>query len=90
MGPKEAVTAAKQHIVNMFDGEGIRNIGLEEIESQGSYWKITIGFSRNWDSNITAMLGTGGQPRSYKVVEIHQEDGEFFSIKDRTLPDTPL
>ena len=86
MGPKEAVGVAKHHILDLFADEGIVNVGLEEIETEGDYWKITIGFSRRWDSGIGSILGGSG--RAYKVLRISEKDGQILSVRDRTLPNT--
>ena len=84
MGPKDAVRIAKKHVIDLFGDEGIDQVGLEEIESDGSLWKITIGFSRNWNLSIGSVLGGSG--RSYKVLMIGKENGEVLSVKDRNLP----
>ena len=51
MDVKEAVTKAKSYVADVFDGEGPRNIGLEEarFDDGQDLWLITIGFSRRWD-----------------------------------------
>ena len=50
MDVKEAVRAAKEYVVDLFDGEEIDYVGLEEVEfdHESDQWKITIGFSRPW------------------------------------------
>lgn len=84
MKAKEAVQAAKDHVLDLFEGEGVTAIGLEEIEVEGSYWKITIGFARPWDKSISTVLGGQGG-RSYKVVRVSNKDGQILSVKDRVL-----
>jgi hypothetical protein len=51
MDVKEAVTAAKQHIQELFKDEELSNLGLEDVEYNEleKEWQITIGFSRSWD-----------------------------------------
>jgi hypothetical protein len=83
---KDAVKAAKQHVIEIFDGENLSNVGLEEIEHDEvrHLWTVTIGFSRPWD-NIGALSAIAGQkiPRSYKVVTIDDTDGKIRSISNR-------
>ena len=53
MEVEDAVRAAKDYVSELFAPEGVDRIGLEEIEGNNSgIWKITIGFSRNWDHSI--------------------------------------
>ena len=84
MKAKEAVQAAKDHILDLFEGEGVTAVGLEEIEEEGSYWKITIGFTRSWDKGVATVL-TGHGGRSYKVIRVNNKDGRILSVKDRVL-----
>ena len=89
MDVKEAVQAARTHISDLFDGEGITNIGLEEVEFdlREEAWKITIGFSRAWEQqgDLGARLGLKAA-RSYKVVHIDNDSGAVRSVRDRVLP----
>lgn len=87
MDVKEAVKRAKEEVVALFEEEGVRNLGLEEVEYDSSReeWIITIGFSRPWDSpvNVFAAAAGGGPRRTYKVVRINGETGEAKSVKNR-------
>ena len=86
MEAREAVQTAKQYTLDLFEDEGIAEIGLEEIEgAPGGYWTITIGFSRDWDRNLGSVLG-GQRSRSYKVIRVNYKDGSVLSIKDRNFP----
>ena len=85
MDVKEAAQVAKAYVRELFMDEGISDLGLEEIECEGEYWRITIGFSRPWDHNIGSVLG-GKKYRAYKIVEITDETGSVLSVKDRILP----
>ena len=86
MKPIEAIAKAKEHVAEMFQGENIANIGLEEIEfiEQGGQWRVTIGFSRPWDQplGIAATMG-GRRGRTFKLVTIKDSDGEIVSVKHR-------
>lgn len=88
---KQAVRVAKQHLLQVFSGEEITDVGLEEVEFDNTKgnWKITIGFTRPWDHkhSLATALGTQHMGRSYKVIRIGQ-DGRMVSIKDRILTAT--
>ena len=83
MNAKQAVKKAKEHIVDLFGDEDIDAVGLEEIEEEGIYWKITIGFSRGWQLGFGSIAG--GEGRSYKVLLIDNESGNVISVRDRKL-----
>ena len=89
MDVKEAVGTAKAHVTDLFAGEEIMNVGLEEVEFDGtkSAWRITIGFSRPWDqkNTLTAALGEGRPGRSYKVLLVDDKTGRIDSLTDRLL-----
>ena len=82
----EAVRAAKGCVRDHFSDEGLTNLGLEEIDfAQGGIWKITIGFSRPWNKKISAALVGETADRTYKTVQINDDDGRIMSIRDRQL-----
>lgn len=83
MEPNQAVAIAKQHVMELFGDESISNLGLEEIESDGMYWKVTVGFSRPWNIGISPILGS--TDRAYKVVSVNGDTGHVISVKDRNL-----
>ena len=89
MDVQEAVQVAKSHVTLLFENEGIGNIGLEEIEYEArpGIWRVTIGFTRDWErqGSLGASLGLRGA-RAYKVLRIRGEDGEVQSVRDRVLP----
>ena len=53
MDMKDAAKLAKEYVADLFDEEGISNVGLEEIvfrdDGGDEYWDVTVGFSRPWD-----------------------------------------
>ena len=90
MDVKEAVTKAKSYVADVFDGEGPRNIGLEDVrfDDGQDLWLITIGFSRRWDEPrpFRTVLGENiDLNRTYKVVHLKDSDGRITSLTDRTI-----
>ncbi|MBV9863488.1 MAG: hypothetical protein JO267_15225 [Alphaproteobacteria bacterium] len=89
MQVKEAVEAAKAYVLDLFNAEGITNLGLEEVEYDESAgeWCVTLGFSRPWDSRANALAAVVGQQlnpsRSYKVVRISDRTKEIRSVRNR-------
>ena len=90
MDMKEAVEIAKNYIVDLFKDEGIRNLGLEEVDfdDRTSSWNVTIGFSRPWDIRTTTMIAAlthqeGPFSRSYKIVRIDDKTKKIRSVKNR-------
>lgn len=92
MDVKEAVSIAKNWIVDVLGDEGISNLGLEEVdfdESKGE-WHITLGFSRPWNSSRDALSVIGGGPavkRAYRVVVVTEPNGVVISMKRRDVGD---
>ncbi len=88
MDAREAIAKAKEHITSMFEGEGIVNIGLEEIEfiDDGGLWNVTIGFSRPWDQPFGAVASLSGRRvRTFKIVTLKDDDGRVLAVKHREL-----
>ncbi len=87
MNAREAIATAKDWVSETFDGEGLVNLGLEEVkfDDHQSDWLITIGFSRPWDvgHGIVNTLGGGVRPRSYKIVRVRDRDGEVVLVENR-------
>jgi len=89
MDVREAVQTAKQHLLELFNGEPISYVGLEEVDfdDESQEWIITISFARLWETTPLP-TGIGGKPpegRHYKVFRISDRDGRVKSIKDRVL-----
>lgn len=89
MHVKEAARTAKSFIADLFEGEAIAHVGLEEVDFDevSNEWRITIGFSRPWDHKnpLTAALAAGRPGRSYKVVRVNDVDGRVRSVKERVF-----
>ncbi len=86
MDVKEAVVRAKTYVADLFADEGVRELGLEEVEFDdvGHAWNITVGFTRVWakPENPFAMAFS---PRSYKVVSLRDDDGRVVSVRHREV-----
>ena len=95
MDVKEAVRKAKDYVGEMFEGENLQNVGLEEVtfDDLSDRWLVTVGFSRVWEysepiawketlGGKSPRPGSGGH-REYKVIEISDEDGKAHSIRIR-------
>ena len=89
MDVKEAVATAKKYVGELFTQEGITNLGLEEIEfdEQAGEWRVTVGFSRPWDSvgGFASLAERINPRRSYKVVRISDKTGAVVSVKNRDV-----
>ena len=85
----EAVQAAKDHILELFKGENIVRVGLEELEFrvEDDIWEVTIGFQRPWQAESSDLLPSVLRPqigRTYKIVCI-RDDGTFVSMNHRDV-----
>lgn len=92
MDVKEAVQAARTHVSEIFAGEMLTDVGLEEVtfdhEEDGGVWAITIGFSRPWDdpNRHGPQLGEAVPPRrTYMTVRIHDATGKALELTRRAL-----
>ena len=87
MNVKEAIGFAKQHARDVFADESMSDLGVEEVEHDGEYWRITLGLSRPWDRTkpaSTAILGEEKPPnRSYHVFTVSDKDGSLINTKLR-------
>jgi len=91
---KAAVEIAKNWVRDVLSDENVSNIGLEEVEfdEEKRVWKITLGFSRPWNSPRTNALSAfttdPGQKRAYRVVSVSDNTREVLSMKKRENDDT--
>ncbi len=89
----EAITVAKNYVKKIFDEDGIKNLGLEEVQFDDSSntWRITIGFSRPWDNvpslpaGLDVAFGPPPLSRSYKMVRLSDADGRVLSVTSRDV-----
>ena len=87
MDVNKAVDLAKRYVVNIFDGEEITNVGLEEVKFNhvSNCWQITIGFSRPWDYPKNLLEAEQPEKRTYKVVNINDENSVILSVENREI-----
>ena len=89
MNAREAAIAAKQHVLDMFGGENIHSVGLEEIRCEkgsAAGWSVTIGFARDWRPDGSLMRTLSPASRVYKIVKLDAADGSLKSITHREIP----
>jgi hypothetical protein len=79
MDVKDAVVAAKGWVLDVMQDEQPSNLGLEEVEfdDMQGIWKITLGFSRPWNSSRNALQALAGesQKRAYRTILVSDHDG---------------
>ncbi len=93
MEAKDAAALARNRILELFEPDGAKNIGLEEIEfdEEESIWKVTIGFSRPWNREeqppLASIVEALSKPRlltrDMKVVAIRDSDSQVLSVRNR-------
>ncbi len=84
MDAKQAVEAAKAHLLDVFGAEMMSAPRLEEVwfEDTEKVWCITLGFFRKPDELMAKASGTFST-YDYKVVQVEDVTGSPRSIKNR-------
>lgn len=95
MDVKEAVRAAKTWILDVMEDEHPSNLGLEEVEynDEKRVWKITLGFSRPWNSprsppnNLLAIAATEIplHKRAYRTIVVDDRNGEVKAMQRKAV-----
>lgn len=89
IGVKDAVGAAMNFVSDMYEGQRLRDLLLEEVEKDqgGDKWLITIGFSlAKEESNSILSPSTSRKfERNYKIVTIDAHSGTPLSMKIRDI-----
>lgn len=90
MDAKQAIKVAKNYVNDVFEGEGLMNLGLEEVKYKEyeNCWEITLGFSRPWNAEssvLSALQGNSAPRRTYKVVVIKDDSGDVIEIRNREV-----
>lgn len=87
MDVKEAVATAKKFVTEIFEGENLADVGLEEVvfDDGAKVWKVTVGFNRPWDrlKGLADVMSATPNRRSFKVVRIEDRTGQVVSLTHR-------
>lgn len=85
MDVKQAIAAAKAYAEDVFSGENVADVGVEEVEKEDGVWRITLGLSRPWDQGAGSMFGPRFPPRTYHVFSVSDATGEVsgFRLRER-------
>jgi hypothetical protein len=98
IGVKEAVKAAKEHLLELYDDDPPTALALEEIErvqdGNRDLWAVTLGFHRN--KSIKAVSAGGIAPlfqsgaaqvenRVYKTIFIDATTADFIKMDIRQV-----
>lgn len=86
IGVKDAVSSAMEFVRDMYDGQGLRDLLLEEVElaQAGNQWLVTIGFLLARDESTSILTpATRRLARQYKVVAVDALSGQPVSMKIR-------
>jgi hypothetical protein len=77
MNMKDAVTAARQHICEMFAADSPENIRLEGFiyDDHLMVWSLTIGFAQS-------VPAQGEERRISKVVRVSEANKTVLSVRD--------
>jgi hypothetical protein len=89
---KDAVSRAKRYMLDIY-GDSVQGLNVEEVEYEGeeNVWQVTMGYweflpippSLNALADLTAARKVR---RAYKMLTIHNEDGQVMSMKIRVVP----
>ncbi|MEN6497885.1 MAG: hypothetical protein ABFD16_26600 [Thermoguttaceae bacterium] len=82
---KQAVEKAVEFVQEMYEGQALDDLRLEEVErsDDNKLWSITLSFLKP-PSPLQSSLSLP-RSREYKVVAVSAETGEVRSMKIRTL-----
>jgi hypothetical protein len=86
---KQAVAAAISAVQNLFAGQDIRDLLLEEVEKSEDdrHWRVTISFARLIEGGNALRTALAGPEynRFYKVIELDAVTGNLVSMKIRKI-----
>ncbi len=83
---RKAVELARQYLQEVLQIPPT-DILLEEVElsDDRQFWLITLSYPGPQPNSIGDLLASNGSNRTYKVVRLRADTGEFVSVKIRTL-----
>jgi hypothetical protein len=89
VGVKDAVKSAVSFVNEMYEGQDLKDLLLEEVEMEQEIdaWLVTIGFSLPQEDVSPSHAATTSRKlrRVYKVVTINAQSGVPLSMKIREL-----
>ena len=81
---KNATVIASRHLRELYPHIGPADIGLEEVEREGSHWEITLSFSNPRPSPFkVGHVFAGVEDRIYKKFGINRTTGEVLFMRIR-------
>ncbi len=89
---KDAVNCAKSYVAELYQGEQVTDLMLEEIRlsSDEGVWHVTIGFTPPWVlRGLNSKFSVRPHDRVYKVVNVDSGTGEVRAIEIRTPGSDP-
>jgi hypothetical protein len=92
MEVREAVKSAKDWVLDVMKEEQPVNLGLEEVEfdDKSRVWKITLGFSRPWNSTknaLSTLTGDAALRRAYRTIIVDDKDGHVRGMVRKVSAD---
>jgi hypothetical protein len=86
---KTAVKIAMNFMHDLFSGQKLENVMLEEVELTDDYkfWLVTLGFDRptRAEADFRNILVGQAYARSYKVIRVNAQTGKAESMKMREV-----
>ena len=87
IGVKDAVSSAMNFVLDMYEGQRLRDLLLEEVEMAQNHdqWLVTIGFShpKEESTSILSPATSKKLERQYKVIAVDAVSGIPKSMKIR-------
>jgi hypothetical protein len=92
MDVRQAVKSAKDWVLDVMKEEQPINLGLEEVEfdDEDQIWKITLGFSRPWNSTrnaLSTLTGDVALRRAFRTIMIDDKSGRVKGMVRKTSAD---
>lgn len=86
---KQAVKISLEYIKELYSGDEIRDLSLEEIEisEDNKFWLVTLAFTKQMMQHLNPMEAMTGPKysRFYKEIKIDAESGLVRSMKNKKL-----
>jgi hypothetical protein len=86
IGVKEAVASAMDFVRDIYEGQSLRDLLLEEVQmgQSDSQWLVTIGFSLPKEESASILSpATKKLGRQYKIIAVDALSGQPISMKIR-------